>query len=97
MNLFANGDGYPALCFEVGMDCGSCVTSTARETAKVSPGLSGKAIGQLFVLLYPNPACSAMHQRFTEEYRQTPGDLNEKPLERRPMGEVVAKGRVAAA
>jgi len=97
MNLNANGDGYPTLCFEVGLDCGSCVTSTARETAKASPGLPGRTVGQIFVLLYPNPACSVMHQRFAEEYRQAPGALNEKPPERRPMGEVAAKGCVAAA
>ncbi len=97
MNLKANGDGYPTLCFEVGLDCGSCVTSTARESAKVCPGLQGKAVGQIFVLLYPNPACSSMHQHFAEEYRRAPGALNMDQPERRPMGEVAAKERVAAA
>jgi hypothetical protein len=80
------------------MDCGSCVTSTAREAAKVCPSLQGKAIGQMFVLLYPNPACSNMHQRFADEYRKAPGDLEEELIvERRPMGRLRTRSRTAVA
>jgi len=52
----------------------------------------------MFVLLYPNQACAGMHQRFAEEYRKAPGELNVDLADRRrPMGRVKDKGCAAVA
>jgi hypothetical protein len=80
----SGGSNYPSVCFDLGMDCISCVQETARESAKVCPGLKGKAIGQIFVLLYPKAACAPMHQQFAVEYLRAPGELDVAPLDR-PM------------
>jgi hypothetical protein len=79
MHNSSNKQDYRALCLDVGMDCASCVKSTAGEAAKVCPGLKGRAIQQLFVLLYPNSACAPMHGRFAQEYHRSPGLLERKP------------------
>jgi len=59
---------YPGICDEVGLDCHSCTEGTARHLAKVCKGLKGKMIGQLFVQIYTDPACSKMHGHFAEAY-----------------------------
>ena len=82
--MSTSGSNYPSVCFDLGMDCISCVQETARESAKVCPGLKGKAIGQIFVLLYPKTACAPMHQQFADEYLRVPGELNGAPINRRP-------------
>jgi hypothetical protein len=61
---------YPRLCFEVGLTCESCTTAAARQLAQCCKGLRGKMIGQLFVQLYPNPACAGMHGHFADAYRE---------------------------
>jgi len=96
MTPSSNEANYPALCLEVGLDCATCVKGTATEAAKVCPGLKGKAIGQLFVLLYPNSACAAMHHCFSEEYQNAPGELSER-VPRRPTGNVNSKRLAAVA
>jgi hypothetical protein len=68
MNITPPSD-YPRLCVEVGLDCETCVTSTAQELASACKGLRGKMVGQMFVQLYPDPACSRMHAHFGEAYR----------------------------
>ena len=80
MHMSTSGSNYPSVCFDLGMDCISCVRETARESAKVCPGLKGKAIGQIFVLLYPQAACAPMHQQFADEYLRAPGELNGAPM-----------------
>jgi hypothetical protein len=59
---------YPRICSEVGLDCNTCTESTARNLAKICKGLKGKTIGQLFVQIYTDPACSKMHAHFVEAY-----------------------------
>ena len=59
---------YPRICHEVGLDCETCTEGTARNLAKVCTGLRGKMIGQLFVQIYTDPACSKMHAHFAEAY-----------------------------
>lgn len=59
---------YPRICHDVGLDCETCTETTARNLAKVCKGLRGKAIGQMFVQIYTDPACSNMHAHFTEAY-----------------------------
>ncbi len=71
---------YPQICSEVGLSCEKCTSGTARELAAICKGLRGKAIGQLFVQIYPNSACSPMHSYFAEQYRQAGSELN--PRER---------------
>ena len=97
MQPFSNEVSYPELCLEVGLDCHTCVRETAKESVKVCPGLTGKAIGQLFVLLYPKSACSSMHHQFTNEYSNAPGELHGDVVARKPAGRAKGKSRVAAA
>ena len=62
-------DNFPQICSEVGLTCESCTAETARHLAAVCKGLRGKAIGQLFVQIYPNSACAPMHKRFAAHYQ----------------------------
>jgi hypothetical protein len=59
---------YPRICHEVGLDCETCTEGVARHLAKVCKGLKGKLIGQLFVQIYTDPACSKMHVHFARSY-----------------------------
>ena len=59
---------YPGICHDVGLDCETCTESTARNLAKVCKGLRGKMVGQLFVQIYTDPACSKMHAHFERAY-----------------------------
>jgi hypothetical protein len=63
------GNNYPQLCFSVGLSCQSCTEASARQLASVCKGLRGKAVGQLFVQIYPHAACAPMHAHFAECYR----------------------------
>lgn len=63
-------NNYPKLCFEVGLTCESCTADAARELARCCKGLRGKMIGQLFVQIYPDPACARMHAHFADCYRE---------------------------
>jgi hypothetical protein len=59
---------YPKICQEVGLDCETCTEGTARHLAKVCKGLQGKMLGQMFVQIYSDPACSKMHGHFAKAY-----------------------------
>ena len=59
---------YPEICHQVGLDCETCTEGTARNLAKICKGLRGKMVGQLFVQIYTDPACSKMHAHFAEAY-----------------------------
>jgi hypothetical protein len=59
---------YPGICHQVGLDCETCTETTARNLAKICKGLKGKMIGQLFVQIYSDPACSKMHEHFASAY-----------------------------
>lgn len=61
-------NSYPRICHEIGLDCETCVDSTARNLAKVCKGLRGKMIGQLFVQIYTEAACAKMHAHFADSY-----------------------------
>ena len=74
----AYDESYPSLCVEVGLTCEDCTSNTAREVARVCKGLRGKMVGQMFVQLYPHPACSAMHANFAQAYR----DASPKEVQR---------------
>jgi hypothetical protein len=63
-------NNFPHLCRSIGLSCQECIESVASETARLCTGLRGKAIGQLFVQLYPHPACSAMHSHFEAAYHR---------------------------
>jgi hypothetical protein len=63
-------NNYPHLCREVGLSCEECIQTVAEQTARLCTGLRGKAVGQLFVQLYPHPACSPMHALFDAVYQQ---------------------------
>jgi len=62
-------NNYPRLCSEVGLTCETCTGETAAQLARSCRGLRGKAIGQIFVLIHPDPACARMHAHFAESYR----------------------------
>jgi hypothetical protein len=61
-------DNLPQICTEVGLTCQSCTAETARQVAAVCKGLRGKALGQMFVQLYPNAACAPAHKMFAAHY-----------------------------
>jgi hypothetical protein len=84
----AYDESYPNICIEVGLSCQTCTSNTAREVARICKGLRGKSLRQMFVQLYPDPACSAMHGQFAEAYRDA------SPLEARPEA---LPGLIAAA
>ena len=69
-------ESYPAVCREVGLTCEACISHTAGEIARCSKGLQGKMLGQMFLQLYPNPACSRMHAQFAQAYR----DASPRPV-----------------
>jgi hypothetical protein len=74
--MTAYGDSYPGVCIEVGLTCEACTSNTAREVARVCKGLRGKALGQMFVQLYPDPACAQAHGHFAQAYRDaSPKDV----------------------
>ena len=79
---------YPNACIEVGLTCLQCTSNTAREVARVCKGLRGKMLGQLFVQLYPDPACSPAHVHFAQAYR----DASPKEVRR----ETSSPGTIAA-
>ena len=60
----------PETCRATGLSCEACTTATAQNLARVCQGLRGKSVGQLFVQLYPHPACARMHGHFARAYRQ---------------------------
>ena len=94
----ADSNDYPRICSEVGLTCESCTSTTARALAAVCKGLRGKAIGQLFVQIYPNSACAPMHSYFAVQYRDAPCELpiaEEPALERREV--MFARPRAMAA
>ena len=62
-------ESYPNVCIEVGLTCEECTSNTAREVARVCKGLRGKMLGQMFVQLYPDPACAPVHANFAQAYR----------------------------
>jgi len=59
---------YPQICTEIGLDCHTCIEGTAQNLARVCKGLRGKMIGQMFVQIYSDPACSPMHAHFAAAY-----------------------------
>jgi hypothetical protein len=65
-----SANNYPQLCREVGLSCKECTEAVALQTARLCSGLRRKAVGQLFVQLYPHPACSPMHAHFEAAYQQ---------------------------
>jgi len=67
--MAAYEESYPSVCIEVGLTCEACTSNTAREVARVCKGLRGKMVGQMFVQLYPDPACAQAHGQFAQAYR----------------------------
>lgn len=63
-------NSYPQICLDIGLTCEVCVAGSARELAQCCKGLRGKMIGQLFVQIYPTPACARMHSHFADVYRE---------------------------
>lgn len=63
-----DSNNFPQICSEVGLTCESCTAETARQVAAVCKGLRGKAVGQMFVQLYPNAACAPAHKLFAAHY-----------------------------
>jgi hypothetical protein len=65
-----SANNYPQLCREVGLSCQECTEAVAFETARLCSGLRRRAVDQLFVQLYPHPACAPMHAHFEAAYQQ---------------------------
>jgi hypothetical protein len=79
-------NSYPSACVEVGLGCEECTSNTARQVAKICKGLRGKMLGQMFVQLYPDPACSRMHAHFAQAYC----DAAPKPVRAETYSAVIA-------
>jgi hypothetical protein len=77
-------NSYPEFCHEVGLACEPCVEAAAQNLAKVCKGLQGQRIGQMFVQIHSDPACSKMHARFTAAYlaasKECQPVMSERPL-----------------
>lgn len=73
----------PQLCMEVGLDCVTCTSATARELAQACPGLPGKLVAQLFVQIHIHSACARMHRNFTQAYNAA---LDPATPKRMPVG-----------
>lgn len=79
-------NNYPSACLEVGLTCEECTSHTAGEVARLCKGLRGKMVGQMFVQLYPDPACSRMHVHFAQAYHEASSkDASPKKEVRREM------------
>ena len=63
-------NNFPQMCLDVGLDCKTCTGASARELASVCKNLRGKMVAQLFVQIYPQPACAKMHGHFAAAYRE---------------------------
>jgi hypothetical protein len=70
----SSANTYPEICLEVGLNCRDCTAAAARQLAAICKGLRGKAVGQLFVQIYPDPACARMHSHFAASYQEGSGD-----------------------
>lgn len=68
--MFDTENRTQASCRETGLSCEECTGQTATELARTCKGLRGKMVAQLFVQLYPEPACSRMHGHFSAAYRE---------------------------
>jgi hypothetical protein len=60
----------PQTCFDLGLSCEECTSSSAGQLAQICKGLRGKMVAQLFVQIYPEPACARMHAHFAAAYRK---------------------------
>ena len=100
-----SNDNFPQICIEVGLTCESCTAETAKHVAAVCGGLAGKMIGQLFVQIYPSPACAPMHRHFAAHYREASAvsaalvvrAVEEPALERREVGRTRSRMMAAVA
>jgi hypothetical protein len=78
-------DRSPQNCMEAGLTCEGCISASARELARTCQGLRGKMVAQLFVQLYPAPACSRMHTHFAAAYRAATAENRRDDWEDVPM------------
>jgi len=77
----------PDLCRETGLSCEACTEHTALQLSRVCQGLQGKALGQMFVQLYPENSCAPMHTHFAAAYRQASEARSEDVPRRGVSGE----------
>jgi hypothetical protein len=66
MDLFE--DNSPTRCLAVGLDCETCVSRSARETAACCGSLRGSGLTQIFASLYPSSGCAPMSGLFRDAY-----------------------------
>lgn len=85
----------PPVCVEVGLDCYTCTSSTARELAKACPGLPGKLVAQLFVQIHVHAACARMHRHFARAYDEALAPA--RPVAKGPAIEALPLVAAAAA
>lgn len=96
-------DVSPEQCSQIGLSCGECTQETARHLAAVCKVLRGKAVGQLFVQLYPSSSCAPMHAQFAAYYQDASRaalELEVRPresFERREVGSMPRRASAAVA
>lgn len=62
------GCSRPEPCVTEGLECVHCVRASARNVARLCPGLSPAALRSVFARLYPHPACELEYLTFELEY-----------------------------
>ncbi|MDX2153827.1 MAG: hypothetical protein SFV54_24000 [Bryobacteraceae bacterium] len=55
-------------CQDVDVECGVCVSQTARSVAELTPGLDLEGVRDVFRMMYPESACRRQAVRFEREY-----------------------------
>jgi hypothetical protein len=60
---------FQQLCFNEGLTCQACTTTSAQQVARACVGLRAKMVAQLFVQMYPEPACARMLPAFVAAYK----------------------------
>lgn len=66
--LLDERDRDPQSCLAVGLDCRSCVCRSAENVAAICHGMTPRAVHNIFVQLYPSPACAGMAMAFESAY-----------------------------
>ena len=80
----------PEKCSDVGLSCRQCTENTARELAQVCKGLRPKMVAQLFVQIYPAPACARMHAHFVQAYVNTAEEIPRRGVQPEARPQIMA-------
>jgi hypothetical protein len=69
MDLLAM-ENRPETCTMLGLDCGTCMRTSASSVFSICGGLEPQGLRQIFFELYPSPVCRPMAQAFELAYQE---------------------------